>query len=179
MRRRTIRYKNTFNLATAFRTIRHVLLGLVAPSAAGLGVCVAGGAADGHLCGELGKVLRDRAALYLLPVGRPAKVKSTVLVIKKNLKHALHGRGLGYVLHESAKQKVDLLLAHVGRAAPVGPAGFVDFVIVAFRDVYDRVDEAQDHTVRSPVDDDVHGHIITVQDNFVCFSPVWTRATVP
>lgn len=159
---RTVGYEDAFNLSVALCAEVHVLLCLVAPGAARLGVCAVCGVADVHLCGEFGEIHRSGPSLYLLAGQWPAEQKRPVVFIRKNLKHAFKGMRLGDVLHETVGEKLDLLLAHVRRATPVSPARLVHFVIVAVRNVYHGVDEAQHHTICGPVDDDVYGHIVIV-----------------
>lgn len=57
-------------------------------------------------------------------------------------------------------EELDLLHGHVWRPTPVRPVRLVLLVVVLGAEIGNGVDEAQNEAVRSPVDDDVDGHVV-------------------
>jgi len=74
---------------------------------------------------------------------------------------------------ETTKEELDLFQRHEGRAAPIRPTRSVRLVIVdPGIDINRCVDEAENKTLCSPVDDDINSQIVIVTDDFLC---IWPR----
>jgi hypothetical protein len=70
---------------------------------------------------------------------------------------------------EAAKKEVDLFRGHGGRATPVCPVRLIGLIVVVLWIEVDRgMDEAEDESVGSPIDDNVHGHIVVINCDFFC-----------
>lgn len=64
-------------------------------------------------------------------------------------------------------EKLNLFHAQMRRATPVSPARFVVFIVVTRVQVYNRVHETENEAIGSPIDNQVHGHIVSVHRNLV------------
>ena len=146
--------------------------GLEASGAAGFRVRAAGRlVVDIDVGGELCEFFGERASGLAAAVGGPAEPEGAVGLVEEDLEDAVPRERLWYDLAETLVEEVDLFYTHEGRAAPVGPACLVAFVIVMRRQVDDGVYEAQDHALRGPIDDDVDCHVVGVDGDLICVLP--------
>jgi len=79
---------------------------------------------------------------------------------------------MGGTHEETAKEEFDLLRGHEGCATPIRPTRSMRLVVVDPRIEIDRgMDEAENETLGSPVDDDIYSQIVIVADDFLCIWP--------
>lgn len=171
----TVWYEDAFDLGGAFELL-HFLQCFETTSATGFGVGAAWVVVDVDLRGETSEILRSRTpdGFYF----RPTKPKRAIGLVEQYLEHAVPGRGLWNTLAKLLVQKVDLLYVHARRSAPIGPAGFILFVIVTRREVDHGVYETQNHAVCSPIDDDVDRHVVGVHGYLIGVLPRGGRPLV-
>jgi hypothetical protein len=78
---------------------------------------------------------------------------------------------VGDAHEQTLVEKLDLVHAHRGGAAPVRPGRFVHLIIILGREVDDGMEKTEHETFRSPVDNDVNGHVVSVECDFVGIYP--------
>lgn len=135
----------------------HVLGSSVSSSAACFCIVSAGhSGTDLDILHELSKI-SSGGALPL--VGWPVQEQGSVWLIGEDLKDP-GVPCLRYVNEESAIKELNLVEAHGGGAAPVGPSCFVLFVVVIRSKVNHGVYEAEHEAFGGPVDDYIDCHVI-------------------
>lgn len=116
--------------------------------------------------------LRIIPALAL--VRRPGHHQSLV-VIRHDLEYAGGGWppwGIErHAYEQTLVEQLNLLHRHVRRATPVCPVALVLLIVVLGAQVRDSVDKTQDEAIRGPIDDNIHGHVVVIEGNAVCFLP--------
>ena len=120
------------------------------------------------VAGQFSKILGQRG---LIAVRGPAQQESTVRAVHHNLEYPGHISAVRDGIQETLVENAGLLRIHRICSTPIRPACFGVLIIVVGREVNRRVYEAEDETLRGPIDDEIDCHVVGVNGYFIPIRP--------
>ena len=114
----------------------------------------------------------------LIAVRGPPQQESTVRSVHHNLEYPGRISAVRDGIQKTLVENAGLLLIHRIRSTPIFPACFGVLIIVVGPEVNPRVYEAEDETLRGPIDDEIGCHEDGINSYFILIRPMMRWALV-